>query len=123
MSRLFVVEDEYFIALVIEETMINSGHEVIGVFACGEDAVAAADSMTPDLVLMDIRLAGVMSGIEAAIELKRRGIPCVFASAHSDAATRNLALRAQPLGWITKPFAQGELVSAVTAALHGIGAG
>jgi CheY-like chemotaxis protein len=116
-ARLFVVEDEYFVALVVEETMVGAGHEVLGVYASGEAAVAAAPELKPDLVLMDIRLAGAMTGLEAAIALKQQGIPCIFASANSDEATRRSAERAEPLGWVTKPFAEAELVSAVSAAL------
>lgn len=119
-ARLLVVEDEYFVALVIEEAMVGVGHEVLGVFASGEEAIAAAPELKPDLVLMDIRLAGAMSGIEAAIELKQQGIPCMFASANSDETTRRTAEQAQPVGWVTKPFGQAELVSAVTSALNAI---
>lgn len=119
-ARLFVVEDEYFVALVIEETMVSAGHDVLGVYASGEAAIAAAAELKPDLVLMDIRLAGAMTGIEAAIALKQLGIPCIFASANSDDGTRRAAERAAPLGWVTKPFAEAELVSAVAAALQRI---
>lgn len=119
-ARLFVVEDEYFVALVVEETMIVAGHEVLGVFASGEAAVAAAATLKPDLAVMDIRLAGAMSGIDAAVALKTLGIPCIFASANCDEATRRAAERAQPLGWVTKPFAQADLISAVSAALDRI---
>jgi CheY-like chemotaxis protein len=117
-ARLFVVEDEYFVALMIEETMVSAGHEVLGVFASGEAAIAAAADLKPDLALLDIRLAGEMSGIEAAVALKELGIPCIFASANSDEMMRRSAERAAPLGWVTKPFAQAELVSVVSAALN-----
>lgn len=115
--RILVVEDEYFVALTIETALTDAGHEVIGVFASGEAAIEAAEDLRPELVMMDIRLAGEMTGIDAALVLRQRGIPCIFASAHSDAATRDAGGRAQPAGWLVKPFLQADLISAVEAAL------
>jgi CheY-like chemotaxis protein len=50
-------------------------------------------------VLMDIRLAGEMDGIEAALALRAQGIGSIFASANSDAGTLARGEAAQPLGW------------------------
>lgn len=119
-ARLFVVEDEYFVALAIEETLEAAGHQVVGTYSSGEAAVAAAPALKPDLLLMDIRLAGQMSGIEAAVAMKAMGIPCIFASANSDEATRRSAQQAEPLGWVPKPFAPSELLNAVSSALRRI---
>jgi DNA-binding response OmpR family regulator len=58
-----------------------------------------------------------MSGIAAAVELRRSGICCVFASAHTDHGTRSAGEGASPAGWLTKPFTSSEVVSAVAIAL------
>ncbi len=116
-GRIVVAEDNYLVGLAIEQALLDAGHEVAAVVASGEEAVSEASRLRPDLVLMDIRLAGQMTGIEAAVELKALGIPSLFASAHSDTATRLSGERAMPLGWLTKPFSAAELVSAVAAAL------
>ena len=67
---------------------------------------------------MDIRLAGVRDGIDAALEIFRTlGIRSLFASAHVDAQVRARAGTARPLGWVAKPYRVEALVAAVGAAL------
>jgi DNA-binding response OmpR family regulator len=118
-GRVLVVEDEYFVALAAEEALAAAGFEVVGVTATAEEAVEIARAERPDLVLMDIRLAGARDGIDAAAEIRGRlGIPSLFATAHSDAATRARGEgAAAPMGWLTKPYAPTELAAAVAAAL------
>jgi DNA-binding response OmpR family regulator len=116
-NRILIVEDEYFVALTIEDALADAGYEVLGVEASGEAAILHALEARPDLVLMDIRLAGKLDGIDAALELKRHGLRVLFASAHSDDATRARGEEARPLGWLTKPFSGQELVAAVCCAL------
>ena len=56
--RILIVEDEMFVALDIEAAVIKAGHKVVGFAGTAERAVAMADELRPDLVLMDIRLPG-----------------------------------------------------------------
>jgi DNA-binding NarL/FixJ family response regulator len=117
---VLVVEDEYFVALASEDALAEAGFEVVGVATTAEEAVALAGAERPDVVLMDIRLAGgPRDGVDAAAEiLARFGIPSLFATAHADPGTWERGERtARPLGWLGKPFAADELVAAVDAAL------
>lgn len=116
-ARILVVEDDFLIGLTIEETLREAGHQVLSVVATGEDALEKGVKLRPDMVLMDIRLAGEMTGIEAAIALRAQGIPSLFASAHSDPNTRVSGDKANPLGWLAKPFTPSDLRSAVETAL------
>lgn len=104
-------------ALSNEMALTEAGFEVIGVVDSGEAALLQARETPPDLVLMDIRLAGKIDGIEAALALRAQGIASIFASANSDPGTLTRGEAAQPLGWLRKPFSDHELVSAVEAAL------
>ena len=75
----------------------------------GAAGLAALDSSGLLLPPMDV---------EAAIVIyERLGIRCIFASAHADAATRKLAERAHPLGWLDKPYTGGQLVATVRECL------
>src|SRR5215510_3513844 len=65
-ARVLLVEDEAVIARDIESRLRSSGFAVAAVVDTGEEAVAAAGKLSPDLVLMDIRLKGRLDGIEAA---------------------------------------------------------
>ena len=117
-SRILVVEDNYFVALTIENALADAGYEVLGVVASGEEALEYARGEPPQLVIMDIRLAGEMDGIEAAIALRVLGITCLMASAHFDEAMKRRAAEARPAGWLVKPFPDADLVAAVQLALR-----
>ena len=65
MSRIMVVEDEPVTAADLEERLTALGHQVTW-FDNGADALAQAQTIEPDLVLMDIRLRGDLSGIDTA---------------------------------------------------------
>jgi two-component system, response regulator PdtaR len=119
-GRILVVEDEYFVGLSIESALAAAGFEVLAVVTSGEEALAKFEYLKPQLVLMDIRLAGKIDGIDTAVELRRAGVPSLFASAHSDPGTRARGELAKPVGWITKPFSDAALIEAVTSALKQI---
>ena len=118
-GRVMIVEDESFAALSSEDALSDAGFVVVGVAATAEQAIEMAGAERPDIVLMDVRLAGPRDGIDAAAEiLERFAIPSVFATAQADAGTRTRGeLAARPLAWLLKPFAPNELVVAVGAAL------
>jgi len=115
--RVLVVEDEFFLAVQIEEWLLDNGLEVVDVVHTADEAIAVADAERPDLVIMDIRLASETDGIAAALAiLDRTGIRCIFATAYADAATRERGEKAHPFGWLRKPFTADALVGAVNAA-------
>jgi DNA-binding response OmpR family regulator len=116
-GKIIIAEDEYFVAMAIEQDLLDAGHDVLAVVCTGEEAVRESARLQPDLVLMDIRLAGKMSGIEAATALRAQGVTSLFASAQTDAATQASGEEAKPAGWLRKPFSSSEVVSAVAAAL------
>lgn len=115
-KRILIVEDEFLIALSAEEALVSEGFEVVGVAATFEVAVGLAESERPDLVLMDIRLASALDGVEAAIEIRRRfGLASLFTSANQDPENVARAQAADPVGWLPKPYAIESLVEAVRA--------
>jgi DNA-binding response OmpR family regulator len=116
--RVLVVEDDYLVGLTICDLLEGAGYMVLGPAVTGEEAVSLALDERPELVLMDVRLAGVMDGVDAAIEIARSGIRSLFVSAHSDSQTRNRGAAAKPHGWLEKPFGNAELLEAVAAALR-----
>lgn len=119
--RVLIVEDQYFVAVDCELQLRSAGIDCVGLATTAAEALDIAEREHPDFALMDIRLASVADGVEAAIVLYERfGIRCIFASAHADAATRKLAERAHPLGWLDKPYTGGQLISTVRACLSGL---
>ena len=118
-ARIVVVEDEMIVARDLQSTLIRLGYEVPAMAASGEEALVKVAAVRPDLVLMDIHLAGEMDGITAAEHIRQHdGLPVVFLTAHSDPATFQRAQLSQPYGFVTKPFEERELEIAVNMALY-----
>ena len=118
-GRVLIVEDDYFVALSIEEALAQGGFDIAGMAETADQAVLMARTTRPDIVLMDIRLRGGRDGIDAAREiLQSLGIPCVFATAHDDPGMRQRGEQeAKPLGWVLKPFSLHTFVATVSAAV------
>lgn len=117
-GRLLIVEDDWFIALEIEAVALAAGYEIVGMAASADEAVELALAGGPDLVLMDIRLAGPRDGIDAALELRERAdIPSLFVSAHNDPGVQAKAAPARPAGWLSKPFTEPQLAEAIARAM------
>src|SRR5215468_9409911 len=118
-ARVLIVEDEILLSMVVEDALTDEGYEVVGTARSEPEAVSLAVAHVPDLVLMDIRLAGNTDGIEAAAQiLERTGIRCLMATAFTDDRTRARAAPVQPLGWLAKPYDQHDMVEAVAQALR-----
>ena len=83
------------------------------------EALVLADQLRPDLVLMDIQLAGEMDGIAAAQAIRERfAIPVVFLTAFVGDATLERAKVTEPFGYIIKPFQDRELRTVIEMALY-----
>lgn len=112
--RLLIVEDDAFVALDAKEILETAGYDVVGFAKSANEAVDKAGQLRPDMILMDIRLLGSRDGVDAAIEIHDRfGVRSLFASAHSDAETRDRADAAQPLGFLSKPVTRRALLEAI----------
>src|SRR4051812_1272805 len=84
--RILITEDERLVAKDLETRLKNLGYDVVGSATTGEAAIQLAEQLRPDLVMMDIVLAGRTTGTEAAREIRTRwNIPSVFLTAFSDA--------------------------------------
>jgi DNA-binding response OmpR family regulator len=118
-TRILIVEDEGLIALHIEEMLAHAGFEVEDLFPCGEDALAyLATSPPPDIILMDIGLAGTLNGIETARRIREKAdVPVIFLTAYNDRHHLSEAAAVSPYGYLTKPFTAKDLVATVEAAL------
>lgn len=120
MSRatVLIVEDEQDEAYILTHTIDRLGFFVVGCEQTGEKAVEAARKLQPDVVLMDIALAGRMDGIEAATAISRKfHIPVVFVTALADDKTLERVAASAPYGYILKPFHDDELRTVIDIAL------
>jgi CheY-like chemotaxis protein len=117
-ARILIVEDERITAMSLQSELRALGYEVTALVSSGEDAIAKAKRHRPDLVLMDIRLEGKMSGIETAAHFHRcDDIPVVLITAYSSDDVRRSAEQAGACGFILKPYERQELDEAIRQAL------
>jgi two-component system, response regulator PdtaR len=118
-TSIFIVEDELIEAEDMRQTLEKQGYSVTGIARSGESALAALRKNQPDLVLMDIHIAGTMDGIDTAERIHfLYQIPVIFLTAHADETTLGRAKITEPYGYILKPFDERELHSAIEMALY-----
>ncbi|MCK7479319.1 MAG: response regulator [Candidatus Moduliflexus flocculans] len=118
-ERIFIAEDEKAAARDIAASLEGLGYVVAGQADQGDTTLQKVQELQPDLVLMEIRLKGKVSGIEAAQKIHTDlDIPVIFISAHADTLTLQAAMLAQAYGMIFKPFETRELKSNITMALY-----
>jgi len=116
-KRIFLAEDEALIAMELKDRLQGLGYEVCGSAAHAETALERIAVLQPDLVLMDINLAGKMSGVEATALLRDVcDAPVVFLTAYSDPALIAQAAHAGALGYLVKPFEERQLYAAIEVA-------
>ena len=117
--QILIVEHETLIAKEIEDRLIKLGYGVCGQAGSGEEAIKHVAEERPDLVLIDIRLAGDMCGIDVANRLKERDdIPVVLLSAKSDEELDRHLVASGPYSCLTKPFEASELHATIQTALE-----
>lgn len=117
-ARILVVEDESVVAANLQESLIEMGYDAVDWVPSGEAAIDLAEREHPDLILMDIRLSGRLSGIEAARQIwQRLQIPVVYCTAHSDPDTLTQVQTTESYGYLVKPFQSGAVRAAVELAL------
>lgn len=111
---ILIVEDERIIAEDIKMMLQNMGYGVCGIASSSDEAVALDRNLTPDLILMDIRLNGPVDGIETAeIIHKERDVPIIYVTAYADEQTIQRAKITGPYGYVLKPIRTNELNSAI----------
>jgi len=102
-KRIMVVEDECITAMALQSNLIELGYEVPAIVDSGEDAIRNATELHPDLILMDIKLNGPMSGIQAAAEIRKAyDIPIIYFTAHSDTELREKTISTEPFRYLPK---------------------
>lgn len=115
--KIGVVEDELVIARTIVSTLDELGYWCCGPAINYTEAMEMLEQDKPDLLLLDIQLAGKKDGIDVAQKLNELfQIPFIFLTANSDAATIDRAKKVKPHAYIVKPFTKEELYAAIEIA-------
>ena len=116
-EKILVIEDEPTLQETIAYNLEKQGYEVT-VVGDGHDALDAARSMDPDLLLLDLMLPG-LDGLEITRILRREmNIPIIMLTARDEEIDRVVGLEMGADDYLTKPFSMRELMARVKAQLR-----
>lgn len=117
-AKVLIVDDDRLTANGFRAILHGFGYTVIATAATGEDAIRIARERRPDVVLMDIVLEGVMSGIEAATRIQSfHNTPIIFLTSYIDDDILRRAKITDPFGYLLKPCNPRELFATIELAL------
>ena len=103
--KILIVEDEILIAMGIELELKQYGYADCDRVTTGEAAISVASKNPPDIILMDINLAGHINGIEAARHIQSKNkIPIIFITGYQDKTMEEQITKLQPAGYFVKPL-------------------
>jgi PAS domain S-box-containing protein len=118
LAKILLVEDEMVEAMNLKRSLQAMGYDVMAIASYGEEAIEKANTLKPDIILMDILLKGKMDGITAAQAISKHEIPVIYISALPDDATVNRALISAPYGYLVKPYDIRKLKISIEVALY-----
>jgi response regulator NasT len=115
--RVVVAEDDALIRLDAVEILREAGFDVVGEASNGEEAVALAEELRPDVVVMDIKMPK-MDGLTAAEKIGQdRLAPVVMLTAFSQQELVDRAKDAGAMAFVVKPFTAVDLLPAIELAI------
>jgi response regulator NasT len=115
--RVVVAEDQTLIRLDLERLLHDAGFDVLGSARDGQEAVALALELQPDIVVLDVKMPR-LDGVEAARRiLAERFVPIVMLTAYGYGELISRAADAGVVGFVVKPFEESNLIEALHEAL------
>jgi len=118
-TNILIVEDESILAIGMEYSLEDFGYEVSGIATSYESAILHVKENRPDLVLMDIKIKGEKTGIDAAkVIWQEYKIPVVFLTSYSSEKMISSAMETEPYGYLLKPYREKELKATIEIVLY-----
>lgn len=116
--RVLLCEDDRATLLQLRNALLRSGYQIVGETAEGATAIALAGENAPDVILMDIDLAGEIDDITATREIRRSlAVPIILLTGYRDASYVNAALGAGACSYLVKPITGEQLIPEIEAAV------
>jgi DNA-binding LytR/AlgR family response regulator len=117
--KVLIVEDKLLVAENIASILKKHLLEIAGICDSGEEAIHLVEYKRPDLILMDIELAGALDGISTAkLILDKHLIPVIYLSDYTDQNTVDRAKKTTPANYLSKPFQEMDLIRAIDIAFY-----
>ena len=119
-AHVYIVEDDQLLATALSTQVEMLGYRVAGMANTGEDAVRGVLQSKPHVVIMDMRLAGWMTGLDAAKSIRRDlEVPILFYTAHGgDSALKQEVATMGNAQLLQKPAQEQTLIAALAGVLR-----
>lgn len=118
-KSVLIVDNESLIARGIQSSLNSLDNMTSHIALTGDDAIRKAIDVTPDLIIMDVKLKGDIDGLRAAKSIREYlDIPFIFLTASSDAELLEKARETEPFAIIFKPYIERELICAIELAFQ-----
>ncbi len=120
---MLIVEDEVLVAENMREIIQDAGYVVPDIISSGEEAVSRCSLINPDLIIMDVKLAGKTDGIHAALSIYSnfKQVPIIFLTAYSQDQFPHLSrLPSESIRFLNKPCDMNSLPKSIEEFLSGI---
>jgi CheY-like chemotaxis protein len=115
-TDVMIIEDEPMIAVDLEGLVEGLGHQVTGIARTHAESISLAKAKRPGLILADIRLADMSSGLDAVNELLQHfEVPVIFITAYPERYLTGE--RPEPTFLITKPYQPATVSAIISQAL------
>ena len=109
-AKILIVEDDEPSAAHLEECLENLGYTVCASVSCGREAIEKVEHKRPDLALVDLGLAGEISGLETAERIGSQfDVPVVYLTDEAEEDLLQQAQATNPFGYVLKPFEKRQL--------------
>ncbi len=118
-TQVMVVEDEVLVGIMLCRKLRSHGYEVGEVVTTGEEAIKRAGKESPEVILMDVTLAGEINGLEAAKQIKEAyDIPIIIFSGYDQKLLSEQTDAIQPVAVISKMGNMSEITAAIEKAVQ-----
>ena len=114
MKKILIIDDDVYIGDLLQELLSRNNYQIYRCYS-GTEALSFLDTMTPDLILLDLMLPG-MSG--EAVLAKIKAIPVIVLSAKADINDKVELLYLGAADYMTKPFDTRELLARIAVQLR-----
>jgi PAS domain S-box-containing protein len=116
--KILIIENNQIIAHDLQARLIDHGYQVIGICASGQEAIQSIQTLSPDIIIMNVHLQRGTDGIETG-ELVRsnHNLPVIYMTEFARQATLRQAKNTDPFGYIFIPFTDRQIFSTLDIAV------
>jgi len=116
-KSIFIVEDNGINRISLEALLEENNFEILGSFSNAEEAWESLKKNLPEIVLIDINLAGEKDGIWLAKKIRKNlDLPFIYLTAYGDQKTINRLKSTSPNGYLMKPYNEPTLLTTINIA-------